>query len=30
MAARALQNILLAERGAYDQMDLVNPEVLNR
>lgn len=30
MAARALQNILLAERGAYDEMDLVNPEVLNR
>ncbi len=30
MAARALQNIQLAERGAYAQMDLVNPEVLKR
>jgi len=30
MAARALQNILLAERGAYGEMDLVNPEVLAR
>jgi len=30
MAARALQNILLAERGAYEEMDLVNPEVLAR
>jgi phosphoglycerate dehydrogenase-like enzyme len=30
MAARALQNILLAERGAHHEMDLVNPEVLAR
>jgi phosphoglycerate dehydrogenase-like enzyme len=30
MAARALRNIQLAERGAYEQMDLVNPEVLKR
>ncbi len=28
MAARALHNIRLAEQGAYDQMDLLNPEVL--
>jgi phosphoglycerate dehydrogenase-like enzyme len=28
MASRALQNIRLAESGNYDQMDLLNPEVL--
>jgi phosphoglycerate dehydrogenase-like enzyme len=28
MASRALQNIQLAEAGQYDQMDLLNPEVL--
>jgi phosphoglycerate dehydrogenase-like enzyme len=28
MAARALQNIVLAEAGEFDKMDLLNPEVL--
>ena len=28
MAARALQNIVLAEAGQFDEMDLLNPEVL--
>jgi len=28
MASRALRNIQLAEAGQYDQMDLLNPEVL--
>jgi len=28
MAARALQNIVLAEKGAFARMDLLNPEVL--
>jgi len=30
IAERALQNIALAERGAFAQMDLINPEVLSR
>jgi phosphoglycerate dehydrogenase-like enzyme len=30
MAERALRNIVLAESRAFDQMDLVNPEVLRR
>ncbi len=30
MAERALENIVLAERGEYDRMDLLNPEVLGR
>ena len=29
MAERALQNIMLAEAGAFAQMDLLNPEVLS-
>ena len=29
MAERALQNILLAEAGAFARMDLLNPEVLS-
>jgi phosphoglycerate dehydrogenase-like enzyme len=28
MAGRALRNIQLAEAGKYDEMDLLNPEVL--
>jgi phosphoglycerate dehydrogenase-like enzyme len=28
MAERALQNIVLAEGGAFAKMDLINPEVL--
>jgi len=28
MAQRALQNIVLAERGAFDRMDLLNPDVV--
>jgi phosphoglycerate dehydrogenase-like enzyme len=28
MASRSLQNVLLGDRGAFDQMDLLNPEVL--
>ena len=28
MAERALRNIRLAEGGKYDEMDLLNPEVL--
>ena len=30
MAERALQNIMLAEAGAFARMDLLNPEVLRR
>ena len=30
MAERAIQNIVLAEAGAFARMDLVNPEVLQR
>jgi len=30
MARRALENILLAERGQYQEMDLLNEEVLSR
>jgi len=30
MAERALHNIMLAERRAFAEMDLVNPEVLRR
>jgi hypothetical protein len=28
MAQRALQNIALADSGAFDRMDLLNPDVL--
>jgi phosphoglycerate dehydrogenase-like enzyme len=30
MAARALENIMLAEAGQFDRMDLLNPDVLGR
>jgi hypothetical protein len=30
MAERALHNIALAEAGAFEQMDLLNPDVLKR
>src|SRR5439155_15049349 len=30
MAERALQNIMLAQAGAFARMDLLNPEVLRR
>jgi len=30
MAERAVHNIMLAERRAFAEMDLVNPEVLRR
>jgi hypothetical protein len=30
MAVRALQNISFAARGAFERMDLLNPEILTR